>query len=66
MSNHDLIDDAGRLQFGKAHRNADINDIAADDPGYLYWMLNNVDDLTEDDREVIRVALQFAKRGSRR
>ncbi len=66
MSGHDLIDNAGRLQFGKAHHGEDINDIAADDPGYLHWMLNNVDDLTEDDREVIRVALQFAKRGSRR
>lgn len=62
---HDLIDDAGRLQFGKAHRDEDINDIAADHPDYLTWMLNNVDDLTEDDREVIRVALQFAKRTRR-
>lgn len=61
----DLIDDSGRLQFGRAHRNEDINDIAADDPSYLTWMLNNVDDLTESDREVIRVALQFAKRTGR-
>lgn len=60
-SNHDLIDDAGRLQFGHEHRNEDINDIAADDPGYLRWMLNSVDDLSEDDREVIRAALLFAK-----
>ena len=63
--NHDLIDDAGRLQFGKAHRGSDINDIAADDPDYLHWMLDNVDDLTESDREVIRAALQFAKRTRR-
>lgn len=62
-ASRDLIDDAGRLQFGKAHRGEDINDIAADDPGYLTWMLSSVDDLTEDDREVIRVALIFAKRG---
>lgn len=61
----DLIDDTGCLQFGKAHRGSDINDIAADDPSYLHWMLNNVDDLSEDDREVIRVALQFAKRTRR-
>lgn len=32
----DLVDDAGRLQFGKAHRGEDINDIAADDPSYLH------------------------------
>lgn len=61
----DLIDDSGRLQFGRAHRGEDINDIAADDPGYLTWMLNEVDSLTEDDREVIRAALQFAKRTRR-
>lgn len=61
----DLIDDAGRLQFGHAHRGEDINDIAADDPSYLTWMLNNVESLTESDREVIRAALQFAKRTRR-
>lgn len=61
----DLIDDSGRLQFGRAHRGEDINDIAADDPSYLHWMLNSVEDLTEDDREVIRAALLFAKRTRR-
>lgn len=58
----DLIDDTGRLQFGNKHRGSDINDIAADDPGYLRWTLNEVDSLTESDREVIRAALQYAKR----
>lgn len=61
----DLIDDAGRLQFGNKHRGSDVNDIAADDPNYLHWMLDNVDDLSEDDREVIRAALMFAKRTRR-
>lgn len=63
MGTHDIIDDAGRLQLGHVHRGEDINDIAIDDPGYLHWMLNNVDDLTEEDREIIRVALIYAKRG---
>lgn len=64
-ANNDIIDDTGCLNFGKLHRGKDINDIATEDPGYLLWMLRNVEDLTEDDREVIRVALQFAKRTRR-
>lgn len=61
----DLIDDSGRLQFGRQHRGEDINAIAADDPSYLRWMLDNVEQLTDDDREVIRAALRFANRTRR-
>lgn len=61
----DLINDSGRLQFGRQHRGEDINAIADDDPSYLRWMLDNVEQLTDDDREVIRAALRFANRTRR-
>lgn len=56
----DLIDDSGLLQFGRQHRNEDINTIAADDPSYLRWMLDNVEQVdrrrprSNQDRATIR------------
>lgn len=55
------IDDSGRLNFGK-HCGEDIENVAQDDPSYLEWCLREMEDLSEEDREVIRTSLIFAKR----
>lgn len=55
------IDDAGCLVRGK-HQGKKIEDVAGEDPGYLRWCLDNVESISEEDREVIRTALHFRRR----
>ena len=45
-----------RLPFGE-HQGEHIVDIAAENPGYLHWMLKELDDLDDDLREEIDHAL---------
>lgn len=55
------IDSAGRLTRGKYFRR-DLEDVAAEDPGYLRWVLQNVEDLENDDRAVIEAAAGYSRR----
>lgn len=59
----DIIDPQGRLQFGRQHRGEDIESIAREDPQYLEWIVREVEDISDEDREVIQTALRFRKRG---
>lgn len=54
------LDDSERLLFGK-YRGSLIEDLASDDPGYLRWIVDNVEDISHEDREII--ATHLARRG---
>lgn len=58
MSN--WLDENGFFLFGK-HSDEEVNDVAQEDSPYLHWILDNVDDIDEEDREVIKSALKFRK-----
>ena len=58
----ELINDAGELVFGKKHRDETIESIARNDPEYLEWMLRDVEDMTDEDREIIHSILRNRRR----
>jgi hypothetical protein len=51
--------------FGK-HEGESIDKVAGDDPGYLRWIVNNVESIMEEDREAISQTLTCADRGRNR
>lgn len=55
------LDDDGLFLFGKC-QGYHVEDVARDDPGYLHWILENVEDIYHEDRDVIETAIQFRKR----
>jgi len=58
----DWLSSDGSFLFGK-YRFALVEDIARDDPGYLRWILDNVEDISDEDRIVIETTLQYSRRG---
>lgn len=39
-----------------------VENVAKNDPSYLHWILENVEDIFHEDRDVIETALQFRNR----
>lgn len=39
-----------------------VERVAKDDPGYLRWILSNMEDISEEDRDIIEAALTFRNR----
>lgn len=58
------LDSGGYFLFGKygPPNPAPVEDIAREDPSYLKWILETVEDIHHEDRDVIETALQFRKR----
>lgn len=61
MTAKDWLASDGTFLFGK-HEGDDVESVAADDPGYLRWILDTVDDISDGDREVIETALRFGSK----
>lgn len=55
------LDHDGAFLFGK-HRNELAEQVAVDDPSYVQWALDTVDDLADDDREVLEACMRFRNR----
>lgn len=53
-STTEFIADDGTINFGK-YKGEDIHEVASTDPGYLLWVLDNLDIV---DYEEVRVALR--------
>lgn len=51
------LDVDGRFLFGK-HEGESIERVRRDDPGYLRWIVETVEDICEGDREIIQAALR--------
>lgn len=58
------LDNNGYFIFGKygGPNPAAVEDVAREDPSYLRWILENVEDIYYEDRDVIETALQFRKK----
>lgn len=58
------LDSGGYFIFGKygGPNPASVEDVARTDPSYLRWILENVEDIHHEDRDVIETSLQFRKR----
>lgn len=48
----DWIDNDGRFLFGK-HKGEYVDDVAEEDPGYLRWIVEEVEDVSEEDWDVL-------------
>lgn len=58
------LDQNGNFRFGK-YKDDSIDDIAIDDPNYLRWILETVEDIVEEDRAIIRSSLSLTRKGRR-
>lgn len=58
------LDSAGYFLFGK-YKNSPAEDIVQDDPSYIRWVVNDVEDICEEDREVLSKLLNYRNRGRR-
>ena len=53
------LDSEGRFKLGKYGPQAGsrigqyVEDVAVEDPGYFGWILDNVDDIDPDDRDIV-------------
>lgn len=60
MSTRSWLDNGGRFRFGK-HVGETVYDVALRDYGYLLWILEDVDDCDEEDRELIHTLVKQYK-----
>lgn len=56
----DWLNGEGRLLYGK-HKGQLVEVVANDDPQYLQWIIDEVEDCSEEDRKVMSTLL--AQRG---
>jgi hypothetical protein len=55
------LDSGGYFLFGK-YKNGLAEDVAKDDPSYVKWIVETVEDICEDDREVLSQLLTHRRR----
>lgn len=55
------LNDDGLFLFGRC-QGEHVEDVAREDPGYLRWILESVEDIHYEDRDVIETALKFRNR----
>lgn len=55
------LDDDGAFLFGK-YKGTNVEEVAQDDPGYLSWLVNDVEDCDDSDREVVEMAIRWRSR----
>lgn len=53
----DFLDSTGRFLFGK-HKGELSDSVAATDPSYLRWIVNDVEDCSDEDREILATLLE--------
>jgi hypothetical protein len=59
----DWLDSSGRFLFGR-HRGRTVPQVLQDDTGadYIRWALDNADDMSEDDRQILESYLKMRGR----
>lgn len=55
------LDRDGAFLFGK-HRGETVEKVSRDDSGYLRWVVETIEDIVEEDRDVIETMLQRRRR----
>lgn len=56
----DWLDSRGDFLFGK-YKGESLEDIRETDPGYLRWIVEAVNDISDDDREIIETSLKLGR-----
>lgn len=64
-TSRDWLDSGGRFRFGK-YRGSLAEDIAKDDPQYVQWIVDTVEDIFDDDREILSQLLAYRSRSTPR
>lgn len=64
-ASRDWLDSGGRFKFGK-YRGSLAEDIARDDPQYIQWIVDKVEDISEDDREILSQLLAYRSKSTPR
>lgn len=52
----DWLNKSGAFKFGK-HKGQLAEDVAKSDPGYLEWIVNECEDVSDEDREILHQLL---------
>lgn len=61
-SSRDWLDSRGNFLFGK-YKGDPAEEVAQEDPSYLQWIIDKVDDCSDEDREVLLSCLSFRRGG---
>jgi hypothetical protein len=56
----DWIDSQVRFIFGK-HKGTSVETVVDDDPSYVRWIVNEVENISDADRAVLRSYLRYGK-----
>lgn len=56
--NKDWLDSKGDFLFGK-YKGKSLEDVRDDDPGYLRWIIDTVEDISDEDQEIIETILRL-------
>jgi hypothetical protein len=59
MAVKEWLNPDGEFRFGK-HEGEPLSRVRRDDPGYLHWIIETVEDITDEDRAIIETALAMA------
>lgn len=60
----DWLDSRGNFLFGK-YKGDPAEEVAQEDPSYIKWIIEKVDDCSDEDKEVLSSCLQFRSRSRR-
>lgn len=60
----DWLDASGCFLFGK-YKGECAEDIAETDPAYIRWIVDNVEDISDEDRGLLEQYLSWKNRGKR-
>lgn len=58
------LDNDGRFLIGK-HKGELAEEVAVEDPSYVNWVVEEVEDIDDTDRETLDACLSFRDRGRR-
>lgn len=60
----DWLDASGCFLFGK-YKGECAEDIASSDPDYIQWIIDNIEDISDEDRGLLEQYLSWKNRGKR-
>lgn len=57
----DWIDSQGQFIFGK-HKGELVENVISEDPSYIRWIVSEVENISEDDRDFLSQQLKYNRR----
>jgi len=59
--NREWLDVDGSFLFGR-YKGKTVEQVRREDPGYLHWILDSVEDICAGDQEIIEAALAWRRK----